>query len=138
MKKIFLLFGIICIVSFSVNCFALQAEPVFSQSTVETEPTGPHLFDENTSLPFLDQAVNFLSGLYTYLRNSISTLLEKTLFKENPDLALFYGDTVTLLTSLTALYLILMMAGVTRKVIGGILLLGWGLLIFSIVLKTIS
>lgn len=137
MRKILLIFTVILAVSFSINCLIIQAKPVFSQSPIETETTDPHFSEENVSLPFLDQAVNFLSTLYTYFRNFISTLLEKTLFKENPDLALFYGDTLALLTSLTALYLILIMATFAKKVIGGILILGWALLIISIVLKTI-
>ena len=124
MRKSLLLLGVICIVSFSVNCFVLQPEPIFSQIPVGTKTTVTYFSDENVPLPFLDQATNFLSALYAYFRNFIASLLEKTLFKENPDLALFYSDTVALLTSLTALYLVLVMASVTRKVIGGILVLG--------------
>lgn len=137
MKKVFLIVAVFLIANLSVNCFILQFNPVFSQSSVETETTDPASLDKNVSLPFLDQAANFLSTLYTYLRDFISTMLEKTLFKENPDLAFFYGDAVALLTSLTALYLVLVLATITRRVIGGILVLGWALLIVSIVLKTI-
>ncbi len=71
------------------------------------------------------------------LQNIIKTLLEETLFKQQPELAEQYSGAFSILILLTALYLLLVFASSLKKVIGYILLFGWGLLILSLILSRI-
>jgi len=80
-----------------------------------------------------EQIVNFLYAIYYFLRSAIAFLLEATLFKDHPEYAATYGDAITFLVSLTALYLILEMIEAAKKWVKIILILGWGLLIVTII-----
>jgi len=84
---------------------------------------------------FLEKAANFLYVLYDYVRKAIVFLLEKTIFKENPKLADFYGDVASFLASLTAVYLLLLLVSSAKKIIGLLLLLGWALFIVAILVR---
>ncbi len=79
-----------------------------------------------------EQIVNFLYAIYYFLRNAIAFLLENTLFKGHPDYAATYGEAISFLISLTALYLILEMIEAAKKWVKIILIIGWGLLIITI------
>jgi len=81
--------------------------------------------------------INFLYAIYYFLRDLIRFLLENTLFKEFPQYAALYGDVITFLISITAIYLILVMFEAVRKYVKIILILGWGLLLLSIALTVV-
>ncbi len=85
------------------------------------------------------EAILDIGGSIAYainiLQNIIKTLLEETLFKQEPELAEQYSGAFSILILLTALYLLLVFASSLKRVIGYILLLGWGLLILSLILS---
>lgn len=80
-----------------------------------------------------EQIVNFLYAIYYFLRNAIAFLLESTLFQDHPEYAATYGDAISFLISLTALYLILEMVAAAKKWVKIILIIGWGLLVVTII-----
>ncbi len=82
-----------------------------------------------------EQLINFLYAIYYFLRNLLSYLLETTIFKDHPEYAVTYGDAITLLISLTAIYIILELIASAKKWIKIILILGWGLLVISILIS---
>ena len=84
---------------------------------------------------FFEKAANFLYTIYDYIKKAIIFLLGKTIFKENPKLADFYGDVASFLASLTAIYLILLLVSSAKKIIGIILILGWALFVAAILLR---
>ena len=84
---------------------------------------------------FFEKAANFLYTIYDYIKKAIIFLLGKTIFKENPKLADFYGDVASFLASLTAIYLILLLVSSAKKIIGVILILGWALFTAAILLR---
>lgn len=81
----------------------------------------------------IEQLVNVLYAIYYFIRELIKSLFEFTIFKENPELALIYGDAFTILISLTALYLLLEIFVSAKKFVKWILIIGWVLLIVSII-----
>jgi hypothetical protein len=82
-----------------------------------------------------EQLVNFLYAIYYFLRDALAYLLQITLFAEHPEYAATYGDAITFLISLTALYLILEFISAAKKWVKIILILGWGLLILTIIMS---
>ena len=78
-----------------------------------------------------EMALNFLTTIFRAIKDSLQTLLKETIFKSRPDLASFYSDGISLLISLTALFLILEFLSSAKKIIGFILLAGWVLLVLS-------
>jgi hypothetical protein len=81
------------------------------------------------------QVLNFLHYLYGLMRGGIVFLLEQTVFRENEQLAGFYGDVVSFLVSLTVIYLLLLLVNSAKKVIGVILFLGWALFVVALVVR---
>lgn len=84
---------------------------------------------------FLEKAANFIYVIYDYIRKTIVFLLEKTIFKNNPKLADFYGDVASFLASLTAVYLLLLLVASAKKIIGVVLLLGWALFFVALFVR---
>jgi|Deesub1362B_J571_1020462.scaffolds.fasta_scaffold00003_295 hypothetical protein len=80
----------------------------------------------------MDQIINIIYALYYFVREIIADFFELTIFKNNPDIALLYGDAFTILISLTAVYLILELFTVAKKFVRYLLIIGWVLLIISI------
>jgi hypothetical protein len=76
--------------------------------------------------------MTFLATAYSTLRSFIETLLEETLFKARPELATQFAEGVSILVTLTALYLILEFVSSAKKIIRAVLVLGWVLLIVAI------
>ena len=72
---------------------------------------------------------------YDWLKNLISSILDKTFFQERPDLAKSYASVTTGLVTFTALYILLVVVSAVRKVVGWLLLLFWGLWALSILAK---
>jgi len=115
---------------------------IFCQTSFSNSENNPAFNEENNSfqeiLPgpgLLEKAANFLYTLYDYVRKAIIFSLEKTIFKDNPGLADFYGDAASFLASLTAVYLLLLLVASAKKIIGVLLLLGWVLFALTIVIR---
>ncbi|MEM2292070.1 MAG: hypothetical protein QXG39_01505 [Candidatus Aenigmatarchaeota archaeon] len=79
-----------------------------------------------------EELLNFIYLLYRLLRNAIQWLLENTLFITNPQLAAEFANTITLLTTLTAILLIIELIDGAKKVLAMTLALGWTLFFISI------
>lgn len=91
------------------------------------------------TFPITQEALlNFLYAIYYFMRDIIRFILENTLFKEFPEYAALYGDVITFLISITAIYLVLVMFEAVKKYVKIILILGWGLLILSIALTVLK
>jgi len=75
-----------------------------------------------------------IAQAYRVLEDLISKLLADTLFKAKPELASQFSGPISLLVSLTALYLLMTRVTAARKTIGLLLAVGWGLLIVATVL----
>jgi len=84
----------------------------------------------------IDSIANFLFTMYDYLKKGIVFILEQTVFKTNPQLAEYYAEVATLLASLTAIFIILEVLSVPKKVVKILLILGWLLFLFSIAMRT--
>ena len=81
------------------------------------------------------KATNFLYSAYDYLRKLIVYMLEQTIFKGQPGLATFYGDAATFLASITALYILISLVTMARRVVMVVLIIGWVLFVVSIVIR---
>ncbi len=84
----------------------------------------------------IDSIANFLFTMYDYLKKGIVFILEQTVFKTNAQLAEYYAEVATLLASLTAIFIILEVLSVPKKVVKILLILGWLLFLFSIAMRT--
>lgn len=78
---------------------------------------------------------NFLYSAYDYLRKLIVYMLEQTIFKGQPGLATFYGDAATFLASITALYILISLVTMARRVVMVVLIIGWVLFVVSILIR---
>lgn len=81
--------------------------------------------------------VQGLLTLYNWLVEVIRNLLMSTVFRERPDLADKFSSALTLLISLTALYILITFIAAIRKIIGILLLIGWVALIIALVLALV-
>ena len=82
-----------------------------------------------------EQLINFIYAVYYFIRNLIMMLLNETIFKGHPAYAASYGDAITLLVSLTALYMILELVSAGKRIIKAILILGWIFLVIAILVS---
>lgn len=82
-----------------------------------------------------DAVVKALLSLYSWLVNLITGILQQTILKDNPELARDYGSAITLLVSLTAVYLIVVLVSAFRKILGILIAIGWVVLILAIILR---
>ena len=91
-------------------------------------------------LPPLDMAqiINVIYAIYYFIRDLLSKMFEYTIFQGHPEIALLYGDAITILISLTAVYLILELFTAAKKFVRWIILIGWGLLIISIIAGAVT
>jgi uncharacterized membrane protein len=76
-----------------------------------------------------------IADAFRSLENLISSLLADTIFKAKPELAARFGGPISLLVSLTALYVILTFISAARKAIALILAIGWIALIAAMALS---
>lgn len=84
----------------------------------------------------IDYIANFLFTIYDYLKKGIVFLLEQTIFKTNPQLADYYAEVAAFLASITAIFIILEVVSVSKKIVKILLILGWLLFVCSIVMRT--
>jgi len=119
MRKITLTFIFVCLMIFLIPSL------VFG-STFENQVQG---------LPEVGEAMNFVVYLYTTVKDLILLLLKKTLFRAHPAIIDEYGNVITLLTSVTAGYVVLTTINIGKRLIGWLLLLGWLLLGISLAIR---
>ncbi len=83
---------------------------------------------------FITQILLFLNTAYQFLVDLISKILKETVLKSNPALSEQFGQGITLLVTLTAIYVILEFFSAAKRVVRTILLIGWLLLILALVM----
>lgn len=86
----------------------------------------------------LSAALNVVYFFYDLLRSFISFIVEQTILKGRPQLAESFSSAITVLITITAIYILLVFVTVAKKILGIILVLGWILLIISLALATIG
>ena len=84
-----------------------------------------------------EQIVNFLYVIYYFFRDLIVFILQNTIFKDYPEYAATYGDAITFLVSITAIYLILELVVSAKKIVRILLVIGWALLFITIAISII-
>jgi len=137
-KRIFW-FSMLTFMVFNILTFGKETVCIASFSDDNPPPTvremEEHLEEVLPGPGFLEKAANFLYTIYDYIRKAIVFSLEKTIFKENPKLADFYGDAASFLASLTAVYLLLLLIASAKKIIGVVLILGWSLFFVTMLIR---
>lgn len=104
---------------------------VAGTNTTTTNVTGTQLQQVAQMVPpppsnFMQEVVLYYIALaYNYLVGQIQIALQHTILKSDPQIASTYANIIAWLTSLTALYIILVVIEVVRKFIGYIIILGW-------------
>ncbi|MCS7098328.1 MAG: hypothetical protein NZ922_05070 [Candidatus Methanomethyliaceae archaeon] len=83
----------------------------------------------------ISDIINLVYHFFNTIRNFLSLIIEQTILRGRPDLAQQYSSALTIMITLTTLYLILVFISAARKAIGILIAIGWMLIIISITLK---
>jgi len=81
--------------------------------------------------------INLIGLAFNGLKWAIESVLNMTLFQVRPELSEEFASTIALLISLTAAYILLVVVSTGKKILGIIILLGWALLIVSMILSVL-
>ncbi|MEJ5292677.1 MAG: hypothetical protein WHS82_03685 [Candidatus Methanosuratincola sp.] len=81
--------------------------------------------------------INLIGLAFNGLKWVIESILNMTLFQVRPELSEGFASTIALLISLTAAYILLVVVSTGKKILGIIILLGWALLIVSMILSVL-
>ena len=81
-----------------------------------------------------EDVINFFYLLYQAVRDVIQYIFESTIMKVDPSLAAKYADATTILITITAILIIFEVFTAAKKVLRILVILGWVLLILSIVI----
>ncbi|MBC7120026.1 MAG: hypothetical protein H5T33_00360 [Candidatus Methanosuratus sp.] len=81
--------------------------------------------------------INLIGLAYNGLKWAIESILNMTLFKVSPELVDGFANTIAFLISLTAIYILLVVVSAGKKILGIVILLGWALLVVSMVISAI-
>lgn len=81
--------------------------------------------------------LNFVYLIFDSLRKGIKLILEKTIIKASPLLAEKYAEAISILITITAVWLMLEFSTGLKKVVRFVVILGWVLLAASIILEVI-
>ncbi|RLI38914.1 hypothetical protein DRO64_11290 [Candidatus Bathyarchaeota archaeon] len=84
-----------------------------------------------------EDIINFFYLLYQAVRNVIQYIFESTIMKVDPSLAAKYADATTILITITAILIIFEVFTSAKKILRIIVVLGWVLLILSIIIGVI-
>jgi len=79
--------------------------------------------------------VNIFYFLYDLIRRGIWLLLKATLFSAEPELAKRHADAISMLIPITTIWIILELTSEFKKILRIIVIIGWGLLLLSIILS---
>ncbi len=89
-------------------------------------------------LELLVNIIGIILHILNFLQNLILKFLEETILVSNPELATQFSSAISTLILMTALYLLLSFVDALRKVIGYLILLGWGLLGLAMLLAVLA
>jgi len=81
----------------------------------------------------VNMIVQGILAVYNWLVEFLRNLFLLTVFRDRPDLADKFSSALTILISLTAIYLLLVFVSAIKRIIGILLLIGWVLLIIAII-----
>ena len=81
--------------------------------------------------------VNVFYLIYDLIRAGIEYLLSMTLYKANPEYAVYYADAISILIPVTAIWLILEFTHGVKKFIKYIVIIGWLLVLVSIFISLV-
>ena len=84
-----------------------------------------------------EDIINFFYLIYQAVRDVIQYIFESTIMKVDPSLAAKYADATTILITITAILIIFETFTAARKILRILVILGWVLLILSIVIGVI-
>ena len=84
-----------------------------------------------------EDIINFFYLLYQAVRDVIQYIFESTIMKVDPSLAAKYADATTILITITAILIIFEVFTSAKKILRIIVVLGWVLLILSIIIGVI-
>ncbi len=79
--------------------------------------------------------VNVLYLVYSAVRSLIQFIFELTITQGSPELALKFADATTLLVTITAVWIILEFTTSLKKVVRIVVIIGWVLLIVSMLIS---
>jgi len=85
----------------------------------------------------LDAIIEFLVGLFRALRDMLSSMLQKSVLRAKPEIARMFGDYLSLLVALTAIYLIMCLISSFKKIFGFLVLLGWALFLTALLITSL-
>lgn len=83
----------------------------------------------------ISDVLNIVYYAFNTLKNFLTFVIEQTILKDRPYLAESYSSALTILITLTALYIILVFVSAAKKAIGIIILIGWILILSSIAFR---
>ncbi|MCC6013777.1 MAG: hypothetical protein LM593_05370 [Candidatus Verstraetearchaeota archaeon] len=86
----------------------------------------------------ISQLFNVVYYLFNLVKSFIQYIIEQTILKGRPELANSFSSAITIMVTLTAIYVLIVFISATRKAIGIIIAIGWILLIISIILAIIG
>jgi hypothetical protein len=79
--------------------------------------------------------LNFVYLLFKALKKGIRLILEATIIKASPILAEKYAEAISILITVTAVWLMLEFSTGLRKVVRAVVILGWVLLAVSLLIE---
>jgi hypothetical protein len=82
----------------------------------------------------LSAVFNIVYYFFDLIRSFINFIVENTILRGRPDLANSFSSAITLFITVTAIYILLVFVTAAKKAIGIVLLIGWALLILSLIL----
>jgi len=85
-----------------------------------------------------DDLINFFYLFYRAVRDFIQYIFESTIIRAEPALAAKYADATTILITITAILLVLEVFSAAKKMLRILTVLGWGLLILSIIVGVLT
>ncbi len=85
----------------------------------------------------IQDLLNFVYLIFNALRNGIRLILEATIIKASPVLAEKYADAISILITITAVWLMLEFSTGLKKVVKAVVILGWVLLAVSLAIEII-
>ncbi|MCQ5337429.1 MAG: hypothetical protein NO475_04465 [Candidatus Methanomethylicia archaeon] len=86
----------------------------------------------------ISQLFNVVYYLFNLVKSFIQYIVEQTILKGRPELANSFSSAITIMATLTTIYVLIIFISATRKAIGIIIAIGWILLIISMLLAIIG
>jgi len=83
----------------------------------------------------IEDIVNVFYLVYAAVRSFIQSILETTIFRAEPSLSAKFADALTLLITVTAVWLILEFATGFRKIVRILVLVAWLLFALSVIVS---